>query len=78
MCFTGLAVSLSCRLCCRRRLRVYGGPVAFGAGRLHPGSQVPRLVVDLAALMGCKVSTEEAKAACRELDRCGDFFSLLG
>ncbi|CAM9154163.1 unnamed protein product, partial [Laminaria digitata] len=35
-------------------------------------SKVPRLVVDLAALLGCKVSTEEAKAACRELDRCGD------
>lgn len=81
MCFTGLAVSLRCRLCCcgrrRRRLCVYGGPMPCGAGRSHPGSQVPRLVVDLAALMGCKVSTEEAKAACRELDRCGEFFWLF-
>ena len=47
--------------------------LAYAAGRSHAGSQVPRLVVDLAALLACKVSTEEAKAACRELNKCGKF-----
>lgn len=35
-------------------------------------AQVPRLALDLSTRLGRSVSTEEAKAACRELDRCGE------
>ncbi|CAM9480704.1 unnamed protein product [Pylaiella littoralis] len=35
-------------------------------------SKVPRLAIDLSTRLGCGVSTEQAKAACRELDRCGE------
>lgn len=34
--------------------------------------QVPRLTIDLEIFVGYRVSAEEAKARCRELDRCGE------
>lgn len=34
--------------------------------------QVPRLTIDLEMFVGYRVSAEEAKARCRELDRCGE------
>ena len=57
--------------CVRARCLFCRCLVNCSCGLIWFGLQVPRLVVDLESYVGFRVSADEAKSRCRELDRCG-------